>query len=74
MRIGDRQLHIANLATLHVRVGKIAIYRPLICIGTTLGHSINSTTCKSALTNIVRSDRYSHLVESIDRDRCASTR
>ena len=74
MRIGDRQIYITHLATLKMRVGKIGIYRTLVSIGTTLGHSINATASKSALTNIVWSDRYRHLVESIDRNRCTTTR
>ena len=53
---------------------KISIGRALEIVGSALGYSINATTSKSALSHIVRRNRNSHLLQSIERDWHSATR
>ena len=68
MRLETVQLVIAHLVTTQVRIGSVHISCTLEIIGTALGYGADSTTCKSAQTNIVRRRRYRNLIQSIERD------
>ena len=65
MTIVNRQGRRTYAVTFQRGAGEIGIGTPLEIVSTTLGDSIDTTTCESALTNVIRSDRDSHLIQCV---------
>ena len=74
MSIVHRERSSAHTRALKRGAGKISISRALEIVSSALGYGVNATTSKSALSHIIRSNRDSHLLQSIERDRHSATR
>ena len=73
MTIVYRQGGIPYPRTFQTGGGDIRIGTALELVGTTLGDSIDTTTGETALTNVIRGDVDSHLLNGIQRDRGTAT-
>ena len=57
---------VSYAVTLQRSAGDIGIDTTLELVGTTLGDSVDTTTGKSALTNVIRGDGDGHLIQSVE--------
>ena len=73
LRFLTYQIQIAYFVTFQVLISQISISCSIEIICTTLGYGIDCSTNKSALTNVKRSNRYSDLFQSIQRNRRTAT-